>query len=232
MRDPRLKSNNLLANLWMRWWLFWLGYALFPSLLVSIITSFLPALLADQSVGLLSVRAFMLLIGYFLMPTVQQYQLKQSLLKRLSLKEMFQVVGVFVVVLLLGLGFFTWVEYAWAVSVVETNRTVLATASFSQMVTIIILAPVVEETWFRHWLLGSPAGLRRSPWLGFVYGWQDFVSVVLFGLLHASADYWGLKAVVWASVMGLFFLWVRRYTGSLTACIALHTLHNSLLLFL
>ena len=229
MRELGLKSNNLRTNLWMKWWLFWLGYGLVPSLLVQVAGQFSYALVENSAFGLLSIRTFLLFLGYWILPANLQNQLKESLFQSVSPKVLVQVLGVFGFVLLLGVGLFTWVESVLQVAPLENGQAILP-ASIWQMITITMLAPIVEEMWFRHWLLGQPAKGNQSPWLGVIYGWQEVASVVVFGLLHLSADYWGVKAFIWASVMGLFLLWVRRYTGSLTVCMVLHAVHNSLLL--
>lgn len=224
-----VKSNTLLTNLWMTWWIFWLGYGLVPSLLVQVAGDFSSVVRENSAFGLLSIRTLLLFVGYWALPTNGQNHLKESLLQIVSLKKLAQVLGLFVAILLLGVGVFTGVESVLKVAPLEEAQAILP-ASIWQILTITMLAPIVEETWFRHWLLGQPAKGNQSPWLGVIHGWQDVASVVVFGLLHLSADYWGVKAFIWASFMGLFLLWVRRYTGSLTVCMVLHALHNSLLL--
>jgi hypothetical protein len=133
MRELGLKSNNLLTNLWMKWWLFWLGYGLVPSLLVQVAGQFSSALVENSAFGLLSIRIFLLFLGYWILPANLQNQLKESLFQIVSLKKLAQVLGLFVVILLLGVGLFTGVESVLQVVPLENGQAILP-ASIWQMI--------------------------------------------------------------------------------------------------
>jgi uncharacterized protein len=175
-------------------------------------------------------RLLLLVGGCFLVPKIQQRALKTVLFQPIGLRHCLKIMILFFGILLVGVLGFSVLEAFFRVPLVE-NPQAVAVVTLLQIITVIVLAPIVEETWFRHWVLSQPASEKRPPWLGFIEGWGDIISVVVFGLLHFSPDYWGVKAFFWALLMGLFLLWVRRTTGSLSFCIALHALHNSLLVF-
>jgi membrane protease YdiL (CAAX protease family) len=213
-----------------RWWLFWLGYAFLPALIVSGLAPFTQQV-GDVNFWQLLVRLLLLIGLYFSVSKTQQIALKTTVFQPLTLPDYLKIVGLFFGMLLVGVLVFSVIEYLLPLPIAE-NSSAVGTMSLLQLSTVVVLAPVVEETWFRHLLLSPSVSTEtRPPWLGFIHGWGDVFSVVIFGLLHFSPSYEGCKAFAWALMMGLFLLWVRRTTGSLTACIALHALHNGLLVF-
>jgi membrane protease YdiL (CAAX protease family) len=222
------QRNPQLLALLSRWWIFWLGYGFLPSILTQQVGHFSNGY---AGLWLLSSRLFVLVGGYFLISTREKGALKQALVQPVTGRTLLQLLGLFGAILVLGMLSFTLVEQALHLPVQQTIRQV-GENFLGQGVMVVLLAPLVEEAWFRHWLLGRVSSNKDALlWWGFMDGWQDVASIILFGLLHFSADYWGMKAFIWASVMGFFLLWVRRSTGSLTACIGLHALHNGVLFF-
>ena len=79
-----------------------------------------------------------------------------------------------------------------------------------------LLAPVVEELMFRGAMQGYLMRRYSNPWIGII------VSALVFGLIHMNP-----QQVVYATLLGLVFGWIYYRTRSLLPVIAGHILNNS-----
>ena len=94
----------------------------------------------------------------------------------------------------------------------------VATAVFITL-GVAIAAPIVEEITFRGYLF--PALTRwKGPWVG------ALVCGVVFGLAHFAVHPPELLPMM--AVFGVFACMLFWFTGSLLPCIALHAMHNAL----
>lgn len=80
-----------------------------------------------------------------------------------------------------------------------------------------VLAPVLEELLFRGAIQGALMRYFRSPWVGIV------VASLLFGIIHLNP-----VQVFYATCLGIGFGWVYYRTGSLLPAILGHIINNSL----
>ena len=87
-------------------------------------------------------------------------------------------------------------------------------------VLLILVAPVVEETFFRGFVFPG-IGRRYGVW------WGATVSAALFAVMHVS-----LGALFPLFVMGLLLAWVYLRTRSIWPCIGFHAAYNSVALIL
>jgi len=87
----------------------------------------------------------------------------------------------------------------------------------SDLLLAVVLAPVVEEVFFRRWMFGVVTKKLNQP-VGMV------LVAIAFALLHG--DVFG--AFIFSIVMSLMY----RCSGSLALPIAMHALHNGLLIIL
>lgn len=85
-------------------------------------------------------------------------------------------------------------------------------------VSAVIFAPLTEELWFRG--IGL-AGFMRSTGSPL---WSVLWTSVIFGVLHGSGR------VLFTTIFGLILGLIRFRTGSLYCCIAIHLLHNFLVM--
>jgi membrane protease YdiL (CAAX protease family) len=90
------------------------------------------------------------------------------------------------------------------------------------MVYGILIAPLVEETFFRGFLY--PLFARRFGVLAGI-----LTSGILFGLLHASQLWGGWGQIALILGVGLLFSWVRARSGTVLASFLLHFAYNSTL---
>jgi CAAX protease family protein len=84
------------------------------------------------------------------------------------------------------------------------------------LITIGLIAPIVEELLFRGVILEG-LQIRYNTKTAVI------VSSLLFGITHVIP--W---AIINAFLLGFFFAWLKLKTGSLRLCIAAHALYNSL----
>ena len=84
------------------------------------------------------------------------------------------------------------------------------------MLSMALLAPVVEELMFRGAIQGYLMRRCSSPWTGIV------VSALVFGAIHMNP-----QQVAYATALGLVFGWIYYRTRSLLPVIAGHILNNS-----
>jgi membrane protease YdiL (CAAX protease family) len=82
----------------------------------------------------------------------------------------------------------------------------------------LIVAPFVEETFFRGFLF---TGLGKR----FGYSWGAVLSALLFALAHLQ-----MAALVPIFLLGLLLAWLYARTGSLWPCIFTHFAYNSIAL--
>ena len=79
-----------------------------------------------------------------------------------------------------------------------------------------LIAPVLEEMIFRGTIQGYLMRRCRSPWTGIL------VSAVIFGAIHMNP-----QQVVYATLLGIVFGWIYYRTRSLMPVILGHVLNNS-----
>ena len=84
--------------------------------------------------------------------------------------------------------------------------------------TIVVLAPVGEETLFRGFLYAGLAASRLGPRGAIVIG------SIAFGLLHVQYDWYGIVA---AMATGLYLGVIRYWSRSLPLTIVLHGIANT-----
>ena len=105
-------------------------------------------------------------------------------------------------------------------SVNFSPKTVPLSLTIYNAVLLILVAPVVEETFFRGFVFPG-IGRRYGMW------WGATVSAALFAAMHVS-----LGALFPLFVMGLLLAWVYFRTRSIWACIGFHAAYNSVALIL
>lgn len=122
----------------------------------------------------------------------------------------------------IGLGFLAYIVFAIVFTLIfgEPNQDDVAGELgplWSQILLIVILAPVSEETCFRGMLFG---GFRtRLPLWAAAIG-----AGLVFGALHYST---GITAVPQLMVLGAIFAVVYEKTGSIWPAIAFHLINNA-----
>ena len=79
-----------------------------------------------------------------------------------------------------------------------------------------LLAPVVEELMFRGAIQGYLMRRYSNPWAGIT------ISALVFGLIHMNP-----QQIVYATLLGMVFGWIYYRTRSLLPVIAGHILNNS-----
>lgn len=84
-----------------------------------------------------------------------------------------------------------------------------------QFVQVALIAPIVEELWFRGMVMES---LRP-----YGNGFAIFVSAILFGLTHAN-----LEQFFYAATLGVFLGYIAISTGSIVTTTIMHAIFNSL----
>jgi membrane protease YdiL (CAAX protease family) len=88
-----------------------------------------------------------------------------------------------------------------------------------EAVSMIVLAPIIEEWLFRGVLF---RGLRR-----FISFWPAaVVSAVIFAAYHAHNN--GYEALVYICLVGIIAAWLRERTGSLVPSILFHAFNNTI----
>lgn len=97
----------------------------------------------------------------------------------------------------------------------ETIETMLT--SGAGIISMAILAPVLEELLFRGAIQGTLMHFFKNPWVGIV------IASLLFGVIHGNP-----VQIFYATCLGLGFGWIYYRTGSLLPAIVGHILNNSL----
>lgn len=85
------------------------------------------------------------------------------------------------------------------------------------IVSMALLAPVVEEMMFRGAIQGYMMKHYSNPWIGIV------VTALLFGVIHMNP-----QQIIYAFLLGLVFGWIYYRTRSLLPVMAGHVLNNSI----
>ena len=85
------------------------------------------------------------------------------------------------------------------------------------LISIAIMAPIVEELLFRDAILGNFIKEGTAPKKAILY------SAILFGLIHANP-----AQIPFALCIGLVFGWIYYRTGKLLPCITGHFINNSI----
>ena len=83
---------------------------------------------------------------------------------------------------------------------------------------LVVLAPLTEEIWFRGIGLAGFMKKTGSPLHSVI------VTSIIFGILH------GPRGVLFATLFGFVMALIRFRTGSLYCCMAMHALHNFIVL--
>ena len=89
---------------------------------------------------------------------------------------------------------------------------------FVGLILVLFVGPVVEEIFFRGFLYNA----LKAKW---GKGWAIFSSGFLFAILHAN-----LIGLLPITLLGCTLAYVYALTGSLTASITIHILHNSIVM--
>lgn len=93
------------------------------------------------------------------------------------------------------------------------------------LLTIAVIQPICEETFFRGFLFQGLRDRFRGPWV-------VLVTSLLFGLFHVlNPTLLTPERFLPSTLLGLFLGWVCYRSGSLLPGILLHMLHNGLMLF-
>lgn len=90
------------------------------------------------------------------------------------------------------------------------------------VISIVVMAPIVEELLFRGGMQGHLLRKWKNP------AWAILVSALIFGIVHGNP-----VQMFFASILGLVLGWVYYRTGSLLPCMLMHFINNgtSVLLF-
>lgn len=108
---------------------------------------------------------------------------------------------------------------AWSASYQEIEATIYSDSLIWQIVSVGILAPILEEIVFRGILFHN---LRAA-----VGSWPAMIaSGIIFGLMH-----YNLVQFVYAFLLGIFFAYLLEKTGELWTCILAHIAANLFSLF-
>ena len=86
------------------------------------------------------------------------------------------------------------------------------------LVTLLVVAPLWEETLMRGFLFRGIADSRWGPTAAIL------ISSVAWAVLHIQYDLYGVGQIV---VMGLYLGWVRHRSSSLLLCMLLHGIANA-----
>lgn len=97
---------------------------------------------------------------------------------------------------------------------IETFKIILS-KPISAFITICILAPILEESIFRGFILQGLLNSKTHPI------WAIFFSGILFGFAHLNP--WQF---IGAGILGICFGFIYWRTGSLLLCIFLHFINN------
>lgn len=123
-------------------------------------------------------------------------------------------VGVAVIGAALGLSFLARDLSSPLEDAIRSRADLIAVVVFA-----LTVAPLVEEVYFRGFLYAAIEGAVGGRLAVVVVG-------LLFGLFHGF-QYAGVPAALAAvTLMGLATTWVRRTTGGVVPCIALHVAYN------
>lgn len=215
----------------VRWCVWGLLYWYIPAYVLQWVT--LATVGLDDTYLLFIVRLLLLIGLVAIVPKAERRIVKRLLWQPCTVQLLGWILLLFSILLLVGLLGFGWLEQTFQLTSVP-DVSVEVPKTVTMWVLVGILAPVIEEGWFRYWLLPlqlpNGVGVTTSAWYSNPSNW--LYSTLVFGLLHATPNYAGIKACIWAWVMGVFLVWVRYKTNNLSLCILLHAIHNILVLWL
>ena len=120
------------------------------------------------------------------------------------------------VFLVLGMGM--WVNYLSELSGLPDNMKSVFTMMMQNpfgILSIVVLAPFVEELFFRGAVQGYLLQKYNRPYIGII------ISALIFGLMHANP-----AQIPFAFILGVVFGWVYYITGSLLPGIFMHFINN------
>lgn len=124
-------------------------------------------------------------------------------------------VGLAVIAISMGLA---WLAGDASTPLEEAIRT--DTDRIAIVVFALVIAPVVEEVFFRGYLYRAAENALGGGLAVLLVG-------LVFGVFH-GLQYAGVPAALAAvTVMGLGTTWIRYYTGALLPCVALHVVYNA-----
>ena len=89
--------------------------------------------------------------------------------------------------------------------------------SVSGVLSIAVMAPLLEELLFRGAIQGLLMRYFKNPWVGII------VAALVFGVIHANP-----VQIFYAACLGVGFGWMYYRTGSLLPAIVGHILNNSM----
>ncbi|HEV8059863.1 MAG TPA: ABC transporter permease subunit/CPBP intramembrane protease [Gemmataceae bacterium] len=91
------------------------------------------------------------------------------------------------------------------------------------VIAIGIIPPLVEELFFRGYLLAALLSTGRPIW-------AITASALLFGLFHLLVlDYLAIERFIPTTLLGLLLAWITWKTGTIWPGVAMHVTHNTLL---
>ncbi|MBQ8542467.1 MAG: CPBP family intramembrane metalloprotease [Bacteroidaceae bacterium] len=97
------------------------------------------------------------------------------------------------------------------------NEIELMLNSGAGIISMAIIAPVLEELLFRGAIQGTLLHFFKNPWTGIV------IASLLFGAIHGNP-----VQIFYATCLGISFGWIYYRTGSLLPAIVGHIINNSL----
>ena len=127
------------------------------------------------------------------------------------------------IILIVGMG--CWTNYLTELTgLPDTMEEIFTKAMYNPLgvISIVVMAPIVEELLFRGGMQGHLLRKWKNP------QWAILVSALIFGIVHGNP-----VQMFFASILGLVLGWVYYRTGSLLPCMLMHFINNgtSVLLF-
>lgn len=127
------------------------------------------------------------------------------------------------IILIVGMG--CWTNYLTELTgLPDTMEEIFTKAMYNPLgvISIVVMAPIVEELLFRGGMQGHLLRKWKNP------AWAILVSALIFGIVHGNP-----VQMFFASILGLVLGWVYYRTGSLLPCMLMHFINNgtSVLLF-
>ena len=127
------------------------------------------------------------------------------------------------IVLIVGMGF--WTNYLTELTELPNVMEDLFAQAMNHplgILSIVVMAPIVEEFLFRGGMQGHLLRKWKNP------AWAIVVSALVFGAVHGNP-----VQIFFAAILGVVLGWVYYRTGSLLPCMLMHFVNNgtSVLLF-
>lgn len=106
-------------------------------------------------------------------------------------------------------------------SMIESVKTIQHLSKLQYFILAVIIAPVVEELFFRYFLLGKLLKIES------IYQKRNNFNVVfiafLFGLAHWTS---GLTAIIYTFTCGVCYGFIYLYSQNIFLCIVAHSINN------